>query len=99
MVIMNENPADDPHFVVENGLSFLLNVVFGVIDVLIRRESISRREIVALLQDLRERADSYSPDSRDVTLELIDGALYRLNNSPIGPRPKGRVVAKDVRAA
>jgi len=67
---MNENPADDPHLVVENGLSFLLNVVFGVVDVLIKRESISRREIVAILQELRDSADSYSADSRDMTLEL-----------------------------
>jgi hypothetical protein len=96
---MNENPTDEPHLVVENGLSFLLNVVFGVIDVLIKRESISRREIVALLQELRDRADSYSADSREMTLELIDGALYRLNGSPVGPRPKGRVVPKGARAA
>jgi hypothetical protein len=94
---MNENPADDPHLVVETGLSFLLNVVFGVLDVLIKRENISRREMVALLHDLRDDADSYPADSRDMTLELIDSALYRLNNSPIGPRPK--VVSKNARAA
>jgi hypothetical protein len=84
---MSANPADDPHLVVENGLSFLLNVVFGVVDVLIKRESISRREIVALLQELRDSAESYSADSRDMTLELIDGALYRLNNRPVQPPP------------
>jgi hypothetical protein len=99
MVTMNENPADDSHFVVENGLSFLLNVVFGVIDVLIKRNSISRREVVVVLQDLRDGAGSYPSDSRDMTLELIDGALYRLNNGPRGRRPRGRVAPKRARAA
>lgn len=96
---MNENAADDPHLVVENGLSFLLNVVFGVVEALIKRESLSRREIVAILQELRDSADTYSPDSRDMTLELIDSALYRLNNSPAGHPPRGLVTSKGARAA
>jgi hypothetical protein len=86
---MASSAADDPQLVVETSLSFLLNVVFGVLDVLIKRDRVSRREIVALLLELRNEAESYPVDSRDMALELIDGALYRVNASPAPPRPKG----------
>jgi hypothetical protein len=89
LVIMANSAADDPHLVVETSLSFLLNVVFGVLDVLIKRDSVSWREIVALLHDLRDEAESYPANSRDMAFELIDGALYRVNASLAAPRPKG----------
>jgi hypothetical protein len=98
---MANSAADDPQLVVETSLSFLLNVVFGVLDVLIKRDSVSRREIVALLHGLRDEAESYPADSREMALELIDGALYRVNASPAPQRPKGskRATPNSTRAA
>jgi hypothetical protein len=98
---MAKSAADDQQLVVETSLSFLLNVVFGVLDVLIKRDRVSRREIVALLHELRDEAESHPVDSRDMTIELIDGALYRINASPTAPRPRGskRAAPNSTRAA
>jgi hypothetical protein len=78
---MGKNPADDPELVVVTSLGVLLNVVFGVIDLLIQSKSIARADVIKLLHELRSETRSYE-EGEEMAIELLDGALYRVDNNP-----------------
>jgi hypothetical protein len=87
---MGGNSSDETELVVVTSLSVLLNVMFGVIELLIDRKNIPRSEIVELLQQLRSEAKSYE-QGEEMAIELLDGALYRVakTTSPIAAGGSG----------
>lgn len=83
---MDKDPADDTELVVVTSLGVLLNVTFGVIDLLIENKNISRTEMVGLLRQLRSEAPTYG-QGEEMAVELIDGALYRLAETGSARKP------------
>jgi hypothetical protein len=75
---MREATGGDTERVVVTSFSFLLNVLFGTIELLIKSKNVSRPEIIKLLETLRGEAAACAEDEA-MALELIDGALYRLD--------------------
>jgi hypothetical protein len=74
---MSAHASDETELVVVTSLSVLLNVVFGVIDLLIERKNIPRADVVELLRELKSEAKSHGR-GEEMAIELLDGALYRL---------------------
>jgi hypothetical protein len=74
---MGMNASDEAELVVVTSVSVLLNVLFGVIDLLIERKNIPRADIVELLRELKRDAKAYE-QGQDMAIELLDGALYRV---------------------
>ena len=89
---MGGKTGDETELVVVTSLSVLLNVVFGVIDLLVERKNIPRTEVIKLLQELRSEAKSYD-EGEEMAIELLDGALYRVARTsyPIAAEGGGSV--------
>ena len=74
---MATNASDETELVVVTSVGVLLNVMFGVIDLLIERKNIPRADIVELLRELKRDAKAYEK-GQEMAIELLDGALYRV---------------------
>src|SRR5436305_1236983 len=97
---MVKDPRDDTELVVVTSVSVLLNVVFGVIDRLIESKTVSRAEILQLLEELKSESPSYEK-GEELAIELLDGARYRIDGGYEKPSVAKRadVVPKAARAA